>query len=278
MAAAPHRRPAYEQWQEMAPRWEGGRELLWESTRAVSEWLVARLDPQEGQTLLDLAAGTGETGFLAASAIGETGKLISSDLSPNMLEAAKRVSVLFEMSNVEFRLLDIESLELAEASVDGVLCRFGYILKGSPPRALAEIRRVLRPGGRLAFAVWAEREQNAWMTLPSQVMVERGHLQPQSAEETRTSKRRNPEAIARLVRASGFERIEIEEMPISYRFADADGLWFFVSELRGPVALALDLLDENERAVVRAEIEARAFRASDEGFELGGVSLNALAW
>src|SRR2546427_8489929 len=85
----------FDSWQELAPRWERGRELLWESTRAVSEWLVDRLDPQPGQTILDLAAGTGETGFLAASHLGADGRLITSDLSPNMLEAARRVSALF---------------------------------------------------------------------------------------------------------------------------------------------------------------------------------------
>ena len=86
-------------WQELAPRWERGRELLWESTRAVSEWLVDRLEPQPGQTILDLAAGTGETGFLAASSLGSEGRLITSDLSPNMLEAARRVGALFGVTN-----------------------------------------------------------------------------------------------------------------------------------------------------------------------------------
>src|SRR5262245_58701832 len=79
-------------WEELAPSWERGRELLWESTRAVSEWLVARLDPQPGQTILDLAAGTGETGFLAAPRLGPGGRLITSDLSSSMLEAAPRLA------------------------------------------------------------------------------------------------------------------------------------------------------------------------------------------
>ena len=60
-------------WDALAPRWERGRELLWRSTRPVSEWLVSRLDPQPGQTILELAAGTGETGFLAASASSPAG-------------------------------------------------------------------------------------------------------------------------------------------------------------------------------------------------------------
>ena len=265
-----------ELWEELAPSWERGRELLWGSTRVVSEWLVWRLAPQPGQTILDLAAGTGETGFLAAPLLGTEGTLISSDLAPSMLAAAERVAAVFGVTNAEFRILDVERIDLPDASVDGVVSRFGYVLRGDPPVALREVRRVLRPGGRLAFAVWAGRERNPWMTVPADVMVERGHLSPQSEAEVATSGRRNPETIRRLVVEAGFGGVEVEEMPVAYRFGDADELWFFVSELRGPVALALAKLGEEERAAVRAEIEARAERAG-AGFALGGVSVNVVA-
>jgi SAM-dependent methyltransferase len=264
------------QWEAMAPRWERGRELLWRSTRPVSEWLVARLDPRPGEVVLDLAAGTGETGFLAAPSLEPGGRLITADREQGMVDAARRTAAGLGVANVEFRMLDAEALDLPDASVDGVLNRFGYILRGEPPSALGEIRRVLRPGGRLAFSVWAARELNAWMTVPADVMVERGHLSPQSDAETRLSARRNPDSIRALLAAAGFGEPEIETLRVSYRFADADELWFFVSELRGPIALALGELPEEERAEIRAEIESRATRAG-EGFELGGISLNVLA-
>jgi ubiquinone/menaquinone biosynthesis C-methylase UbiE len=277
MDAAANRSESYREWQELAPRWEQGRELLWTSTRPVSEWLVAKLAPCPGETILDVAAGTGETGFLAAPLLGKSGRLITSDLSPNMLDAAMRAAAQLGVENVEFRLLDAERLELADASIDGAFCRFGYVLKGDPPRALRELRRVLRPGGRLAFAVWAERERNAWMTVPVAVMVERGHLQPPSGGELRLSERRNPPTITRLVHDAGFAEAQIEELAVSYRFASSEELWFFVSELRGPVALALDRLDEGEREAVRTAIEQRARPGEGGGYELGGISVNVLA-
>jgi SAM-dependent methyltransferase len=263
-------------WQELAPRWERGRELLWESTRAVSEWLVAALDPQPGQTILDLAAGTGETGFLAAQRLGSEGRLITSDLSPSMLGAAERLAPAFGVENAEFRILDAQAIDLPDASIDGVLSRFGYVLKGDPPPALAEVRRVLRPGGLFAFAVWAERERNDWMTVPASVMEERGRLPAQTEAEVRLSAKRSPISIPRLLLEAGFEAAEVAEMPVAYRFADAEELWFFVSELRGPLALALEKLGEEERGVVRAEIERRADRVGG-GFGLAGVSLNVVA-
>jgi ubiquinone/menaquinone biosynthesis C-methylase UbiE len=264
------------QWSAMVPRWERGRELLWRSTAPVSEWLVSQLDPRPGQVLLDLAAGTGETGFLALERAGGAARLITADREPGMVEAAERVALDRGLHGVEFRVLDGERLQLADRSVDGVLNRFGYILRGDPPPMLLEIRRVLRSGGRLVFSVWGARERNPWMTVPADVMVERGHLAPQTEAEVALSARRNPEAIRSLLAELLFEVSELEEMEVAYRFADADELWFFVSELRGPVALALADLPDEERAAVRAEIESRAARVGDR-FELGGVSLNVAA-
>jgi ubiquinone/menaquinone biosynthesis C-methylase UbiE len=241
----------------------------------VSEWLVDRLDPRPGQTVLDLAAGTGDTGFLAAPRLEPGGVLITADREPGMVEAARQHAAELGVKNTEFRVLDADQLELPDASVDGVLNRFGYILRGNPPPALREIRRVLRPGGRLAFAVWAARELNPWMTVPADVMVERGHLRPPDEVERRLSARRNPESITRLLGEAGFGAPEIEEQAVAYRFADAEELWLFVSELRGPVALALAELPEDERAAIRREVENRTPLA-DNGFELGGISVNVV--
>jgi SAM-dependent methyltransferase len=264
-------------WEQLARGWEHGRTLLWESTRPVSEWLVDALAPEPGQTLLELAAGSGETGLLAAGRIEPGGTLISSDRSPNMVEAARRLAAELGATNVEFRVIDSDSLDLPDASVDGVLSRFGYVLKGDPPRALAETRRVLRPGGAFAFAVWAERARNAWMTVPAQALVDHGLSEGPSAEDLRVSERRNPDAIRALLDEAGFVVSRVEELPVSYRFADGGELWRFVSELRGPLSLAIARLDGDAAAALRTTIEQRTRRTVEGGFELGGVSLNVLA-
>jgi ubiquinone/menaquinone biosynthesis C-methylase UbiE len=262
-------------WRELAPGWEEGRELRWRATRGVDEWLVERLDPQPGQTILELAAGMGETGFLAAERLGSSGRLITSDAEPAMLAAAERLAQSLGLANVELRVLDSTRIGLPPASVDGVLSRFGYVLRGDPPAALHEVRRVLRPGGRFAFAVWAERSRNPWMTVPLDVMVERGHLAPPGPDESALSDRRTPSAIESLLEAAGFAEPRIEEMPVRYRFEDPDELWTFVESVRGQVSLEVLSLPVAERNVIRAEIEERA-RAADGGYELAGVSLNVV--
>ena len=139
----------------MAPAWYAWREELWKSTRLVSEWMIRRLDPRPGDTVLELAAGLGDTGFRAARLVGESGRVIITDFAPEMVAAARRRAEEVGVKNAQFQTLDAERMDLETNGVDGVLCRWGYMLMIDPVRAFAETRRVLRPGGRLACSVWA---------------------------------------------------------------------------------------------------------------------------
>ncbi len=129
----------------VAAAWERHRQRMFESQRPASDWLVGHLDAREGQTVLELAAGPGETGFLVAERIGPQGKLISTDVVPEMVEAARQGAAARGLHNVEFLIMDAQQIELPAASVNGVVCRFGLMLMPEPERALAEVRRVLRP-------------------------------------------------------------------------------------------------------------------------------------
>jgi ubiquinone/menaquinone biosynthesis C-methylase UbiE len=273
-----YRRRSYELWQQMAGRWERGREVLWETTRPVSEWLVERLSPRPGQTILELAAGAGETGFLAAGRLRDQGRLISSDFAPEMVEAAKRVADELGITNAEFRVIDGERMQLDDASVDGAICRFGYMLMADPARALRETRRVIKGGGRLVFSVFGEPERNPWMTVARAVMAERGHLPAPDPSEPGIFSLSDPDTIQDLVADAGFAHGELEETPIGFRFADGDSLWAYVSELQGPIALAIAGLDDPERRAVREALEQRyaAFRENG-GYRLPGLVLNVLA-
>jgi SAM-dependent methyltransferase len=149
-------------WNAMASGWQEQREELWNISRPVSEWMIRKLDPQPGDAVLELAAGLGETGFMVARLVGETGRVIATDFATEMVAAARRRAEELGIRNVELRVLDAERMDLETDSVDGVLCRWGYMLMVDPAAAFAETRRVLRPGGRLAFSVWAGPERNPW--------------------------------------------------------------------------------------------------------------------
>jgi ubiquinone/menaquinone biosynthesis C-methylase UbiE len=147
-------------WNDMASGWEANREAIWDDSREVGEWLVAKLAPRPGDTVLELAAGVGDTGFAAARLVGDEGRVLTTDFALEMLAAAQRRAAELGIANTEFRILDAERMDLDTGSVDGVLCRWGYMLMIDPAAAFAETRRVLRPGGRLAFSVWGAPARN----------------------------------------------------------------------------------------------------------------------
>lgn len=127
-----------------------------------------------GQRVLDLAAGPGEVGFRAAKLIEPGGELICSDQSEAMVELARARGEELGLTNVSYRVLDGEWIDLELASVDRVLSRWGYMLMVDPGAALRETRRVLRSDGRLALAVWDGAEHNPWLTVPTAVLIEHG--------------------------------------------------------------------------------------------------------
>ena len=160
-----YRRTSLENWRTMAAGWERRRASIESGSALVAEWLIRELAPQPGDTILELAAGPGDTGFAAAPLVGEEGRLISTDFSPEMVEVARRRGVELGLTNVDHRQLDAERLELEDDAVDGVICRFAYMLMADTAAALAETRRVLRPSGRLVLAVWRGPEKNPWVAI-----------------------------------------------------------------------------------------------------------------
>ena len=140
-------------WRSVAAGWERRRDLIWDATRVVSERLVELLDPAPGQAVLELAAGPGDTGFLALRRLRPGGRLVSTDVAPEMVEAARRRADELGVEGVSFAVEDAASLGFADGSFDGLLCRWGLMLVPDMAAVAAEMRRVVRPGGRVAVAV-----------------------------------------------------------------------------------------------------------------------------
>lgn len=263
----------------MAAEWERRSELNARSTSHIDEWLVDSIDPADGDTVLDLAAGTGEAGFAAASRIGQAGHLISSDFSPEMVRAAERAGKGLGLTNAEFRVLDAEDLDLTDDSVDGVLCRFGLMIFPDPGRVLAEIRRVLRDGGRFACATWGPRDKNPWMTTSAGIVIERGLMEP-PGRDGGPGQFSMPDAqtVEPLFKAAGFESITTETIEVAWRFESADELWGFASELQGPISAAISELGPEDQLDVRRELEERARPfAEGDGYALPGLAVNTVA-
>jgi ubiquinone/menaquinone biosynthesis C-methylase UbiE len=262
-------------WNEMASGWEAFRQDLWELSRPVSEWLVDRLDPRPGQTILDLAAGVGDTGFLAARRVGEAGRVIISDFAPEMVAAARRRAAELGIANAEFRELDAERMALGAESVDGATCRWGYMLMPDPGAALRETHRVLRPGGRLTFSVFGAPERNPWASLVGRILIAKGHLPPPAPGAPGIFALSELTRIRELLAGAGFEAPEAEEVRFAFRLSTREAYWRLLTEMAGAISPILRGLSPEAQAHVRARLDelARPFQIG-EGYALPAVCQN----
>jgi ubiquinone/menaquinone biosynthesis C-methylase UbiE len=273
-----YRRTSHEIWGAMAPGWERRRDYIWETGRAVGEWMVRELDPKPGDTVLELGAGPGDTGFPAAALLGERGRLISTDFSPDMMELARRRGAELGHRNVDYRVMDAERIDLDSDSVDGVLCRFGYMLMANPAAALAETRRVLRPGGRLALAVWGAPERNPWAAIGGRLLVERGHMPPPEPGAPGVFSMGSEGRTRALLEDAGFDDVRTEEIAVRFAFSDVDDYVSFAIDTAGPFAMVIRGLPESEIDSLKAQLgEAFVPFTADGRYELPGVALAAVA-
>ena len=164
MSHQDYRRTSYETWEAMAPGWERWRAELEDALTPVRDRLITDLAPQPGNTVLELAAGPGDTGFAAAALVGEGGRLISTDFSPEMVEVARRRGAELGLENVDYRAMDAERIDLDVASVDGVLCRSGYMLIGSCRSSLRDAPRAA-PWWSAGDVCWGAPERNPWASI-----------------------------------------------------------------------------------------------------------------
>jgi SAM-dependent methyltransferase len=279
--AEAHRDTSLQSWEEAAPGWVRRQELVRELGAPVSHWIVDALHLQPGQRVLELAAGLGETGMLAAELVAPMGGVIVSDQAEGMLEGARARAVALGLSNVEFQVLNAEWIDLPVASVDAVICRWGYMLMADPGAALSETRRVLRPGGRLAMAVWDTIARNPWAQLPAQELIERGLAPAPVDGESRPGPFAlgSTETVAELLAGAGFGEIEVQGLDLSRRHVSFEDLWETTLDLsRGFHDAVLDR-PGSEVVQIKAALAARfaPYANADGALDVPGRSLVAVA-
>jgi SAM-dependent methyltransferase len=250
------RRDCLEQWDAAAGGWDKGGVWMRERAAAVSHWLIDAIEPEPGQQLLELAAGPGETGFLAAELIAPGGTLICSDQSEAMLEVARTRATELGLTNVTFRVINAESIDLPVASVDGVLCRWGYMLMVDPLAAFVETRRVLKPGGHLSLACWAEPAANQWLAVPRAVLIEHGLAEPSPPDAPGVFALADPQRLRALLEDAGFGEIEVDAVELDFGGDSFDEWWEIMLQM-SPVGAAVRAATPELRRAVAAEVAKR---------------------
>ena len=273
-----YRRTSLANWQTMAAGWERRRADMETVTEPIRDWLVRELAPKPGETILELAAGPGDTGFAAAALLGNEGQLISTDFSSEMTEVARRRGRELGLLNVEYRTMDAEHLELEDDSVDGVICRFGFMLMSDTEAALAETRRVLRPGGRLVLATWRGPERNPWVAIGGRILTARGFMPPNEPGAPGMFTMSDDGRVESLLAAAGFTDVLIDDVPVRMPYGDVDEYVTATRDTGGAFARAFNEASEEEQHAITQEL-AEAFTPFevDGGLALPGLALVALA-
>lgn len=269
---------SFEIWQAMADGWSKTCDQAWRAGLDVARWLIAGVSPQTGETILELAAGRGQVGFLAAEMIGPSGTLICSDLSPRMLAVARRNGQRLALDNVEYRLIDAQQIALPSRHVDAIVCRWGYMLMADPGAALVEARRVLKPGGRLALAVWGAQSANPWASMLERALEELGCPVPPSPARPGVFALARADTVARHLESAGFRELGAVELDCSWSVPAFDDYWRFATERSGAHALTIAALPAADRARLKSVLRglARPYRRQG-AYTFPGLSLGFVA-
>lgn len=241
-------------------------ELLWQSQLSTAHRRLFELaTPAPGESVLDVASGTGLIALIAADRVGAQGQVLGVDISERMVEAASQRARALGLDNVAFARADGESLAAAEACFDLAYCALGLMYMPDPLNAVREIHRVLRPGGRIALAVWGERVNCGWSPVfpivdaevSSEVCPLFFHLGYEGA-------------LTQLCREAGFVDMDEQRVKAVLRYASGEQACD-AAFVGGPVAMAWSRFDEaTRRRVQQRYLDAIADWRDGEGYRMAG--------
>ncbi len=232
--------------------------------------------PRPGERVLELACGPGGLGLAAAPLVAPNGEVVMSDVAAEMTAIAAARARALGLDNVRTCVLDLEQIEQPDAAYDVVLCRDGLMFALDPAQALREMRRVLRPGGRLAAVVWGPRARNPWLAvLLDAVSAQLGAPVPPPGVPGPFALD-DADLVTRLLQDADFDDVVVDELSTPLRADSFDDWWSRTSALAGPVANLLAALPDDAASELRNRLlGAVQPYETPAGLEFPGVKLLA---
>ena len=258
---------------ETVARWRANAERRAAYLREATERMLDAAGVVEGARVLDLGTGTGDTAVLAGLRVGTQGRVLATDVSDAMLQAAAEAAAAAGLENIQCQRQDAGALQgLADGSFDAVIGRFSLMFVEDLGAALAGIRRVLKSGGRLGALVWGPPDRNPFLSLSTQVARREGLLKVPEEQLGGPFRLADQKALARAAQEAGLEA-EVEEVPVEVRARTQDTA---LEGLHGsPLTQAiLGALSDSEKATLESALKAEleAYREG-EGYRLPGLTL-----
>lgn len=259
-------------WDKFSPGWKKWDSLFMEFLGPMGQVMIDRLQLKGHERVLEIAAGTGEPGLTIASRI-PNGEVILTDLSEGMLAVARENASGRGIANIQTRACDVCELPFPDASFDAISCRFGFMFFPDMALAAKEMVRVLKPGGRLATAVWYAPEKNFWVTAMMGTIQQHIALQAPPPGAPGMFRCAKDGMLVELFEAAGLTAVKQEEVESTLNCDTAEVYWESMNEVAAPIVAALAQADDTTRGRIREEV----FALLQQRFPANGVRIPASA-
>jgi SAM-dependent methyltransferase len=246
------------QWRDAASAWDRYFDWYSRAFAPVMTWCADAIEAAPGMRVLDVAAGSGQPALAIAPRVQPGGSVLGIDFSPEMASVAERRARKAGATNVSFRTMDAEQLELSDASFDAITCACGIIFFPDVHRALSEMRRVLKTGGRVAFVVWDEPSKSPFVTVGGGALG-RFHAptppDPNSPGAFRFAKR---DVLQRVLRDAGFGDVAFAAVAMPIEFESTQEYWEMFTECAAGIKAKIASLSGEEQLKLRALVDELA--------------------
>jgi SAM-dependent methyltransferase len=208
-------RNVLEEWRGSAPYWKKNAGTIRAMFAPITQALIEAAGISQGQSVLDVAGGTGEPSLTIAKVVGQSGRVVCTDAVAEMIATAEREAERFGLNNIEFRQCLADSLPFNNNEFDAIVCRLGAMFFPAPADAVREMLRVARPGGRVAFAVWGMKEANPFFSRLTEVMSRHVESQPEDPDAPGAFRFAESGKLAQLFNTAG--AVDITERAIGFQ-------------------------------------------------------------
>lgn len=259
-------------WDKFSPGWKKWDNLMMDFLKPVGDEIIRSINPKDTDYVLDIAGGTGEPGLKIASKL-KGGKVMITDLSEKMLEIAKEHAKERGINNFETRACDVSELPFADNTFDAISCRFGFMFFPDMLLATKEMFRVLKPGGRIAVAVWNGPEKNFWVTAVGSTINRNMQLSPPPPEAPGMFRCAKEGLLQGLFQQAGFKNTSEKEVVGKLNCKTADVYWNMMTEVAAPFVAALSQADDAMKEKIKSEV----YQALIEKYPDGNVIIDSSA-
>ena len=220
-----------EQWNAAAAMWRKWAPQVDAAAAHISRRLVELAEIGPGDRVLDVGAGQGEPALEAARRVAPHGRVVATDISPEMLAVARERAADAGLDNLEFVESDAAALDFPPATFDAALSRWGIIFEQDPEAVAARIRTFLKPRGAMAIASWGPVERVPMSGIPRRVIAERLEIAPSPEGEPGPFARTTPEALGSLLEGGGFSEIQVEEAEVAFELESPEQFTAYVQDM-----------------------------------------------